>query len=283
MRTLYVTDLDGTLLNTKDRINPESLRLLNELIDRGMLFTYATARSLASASVVAEGLKMIMPVIVYNGAFIMDPCTGEILSSLYFTEEEAAFVRRNIEETQVSPLVYSFLENVEKVSWNTRRENEGIERYLSLRKGDRRLRPLDGTDGLYDGRIFYYTCVGEKEELMPLYDIISKDDRFRCTIQQELYRPEYFCEIMPRRATKAEAIKKLKEMWNCDRVVSFGDAINDIPMFEISDECYAVENAVPELKKAATAVVDSNDRDGVAKWLWENAEANCRIPAFMLR
>lgn len=76
---------------------------------------------------------------------------------------------------------------------------------------------------------------------------------------------------MPCRATKAEAIQKLKEMWNCDKVVSFGDAINDIPMFEISDECYAVENAVPELKKAATAVVDSNERDGVAKWLWENA------------
>lgn len=272
MRILYVTDLDGTLLNTKDRINPKSLRLLNELIDRGMLFTYATARSLASASVVAEGLKTTMPVIVYNGAFIMDPYTGEILSSLFFTEEEAAFVRRNIEKTQVSPLVYSFLEKVEKVSWNTRQENPGIERYLSLRKGDRRLRPLDGVEGLYDGDIFYYTCIGEKEELMPLYNIMSKDCRFRCTIQQELYRQEYFCEIMPRRATKAEAIQKLKEMWNCDKIVSFGDAINDIPMFEISDECYAVENAVPELKKAATAVVDSNDRDGVAKWLWENAQ-----------
>lgn len=272
MRTLYVTDLDGTLLNTKDRINPESLRMINELTDRGMLFTYATARSLASASVVADGLKLAMPVIVYNGAFIMEPCTGEILSSLFFTEEEAAFARENIEKTQAAPLVYSFLENVEKVSWNTRRENQGIERYLSLRKGDRRLRPLDGSEGLYDGKIFYYTCVGEKEELMPLYETMSKDGRFRCTIQQELYRPEYFCEIMPCGATKAEAIKKLKKMWNCDKVVSFGDAINDIPMFEISDECYAVENAVPELKEAAAAVVDSNDRDGVAKWLWENAE-----------
>ena len=76
---------------------------------------------------------------------------------------------------------------------------------------------------------------------------------------------------MPRRATKAEAIQKLKEMWNCDKVVSFGDAINDIPMFEISDECYAVENAVPELKKAAPAVVDSEGRDGVAGGWGEKA------------
>ena len=106
---------------------------------------------------------------------------------------------------------------------------------------------------------------------MPIYELFSRDGRFRCTIQQELYRPEYWCEIMPRKATKAEAIKSLKALWNCDRIVSFGDAINDIPMFELSDECYAVENAVPELKKAATGIIDSNDQDGVAKWLERNA------------
>lgn len=274
MRTLYVTDLDGTLLNTKDKVSPESLRIINELVGRGMLFTYATARSLESASVVAEGLKLAMPVIVYNGAFIMHPGSGEIISSLYFTEEEAGFVRRILEQTRISPLVYSFVQGRERVSWNAARENEGIKRYLSKRTGDRRLRPLEGADGLYDGDVFYYTCIGEKEELMPLYEIFSGDRRFRCTIQQELYRPEYWCEIMPRKATKAEAIKTLKSLWDCYRVISFGDAVNDIPMFRLSDECYAVENAVPELKKAATGILDSNDRDGVAKWLRENAVLN---------
>lgn len=271
MRTLYVTDLDGTLLDTKDRITPESLRIINELVSRGMLFTYATARSLESACVVAEGLTLTNPVIVYNGAFIMRPDTKEIISSLYFTEEEAGFVRSILEQSHISPLVYSFVQGRERVSWNTARENEGIKRYLSKRKGDRRLRPLEDGEGLYDGNVFYYTCIGEKEELTPLYEIFSGDGRFRCTLQQELYRPEYWCEIMPRKATKAEAIRTLKSLWNCDRIVSFGDAVNDIPMFQMSDECYAVENAVPELKRVATGIVDSNDRDGVAKWLARNA------------
>lgn len=274
MRTLYVTDLDGTLLNTKDRINPESLRIINELTDRGMLFTYATARSLESACVVAEGLRLTMPVIVYNGAFIIRPHTGEIISSLYFTQEEAGFVRRTLEQAQISPLVYSFVQGRERVSWNTAQENQGIRSYLSKRKGDRRLRPLENGEKLYDGDVFYYTCIGEKEELMPVYEIFSGDERLRCTLQQELYRPEYWCEIMPRKATKAEAIRTLKALWNCDRVVSFGDAVNDIPMFRMSDECYAVENAVPELKRAATGIVDSNDRDGVAKWLARNVVLN---------
>ena len=119
--------------------------------------------------------------------------------------------------------------------------------------------------------MFYFTCIGEKDELLPVYDIFSKDDRYRCTMQQELYRPEYWCEIMPAKASKKNAIQKLKELWNCDKVVSFGDAINDIPMFEISDECYAVENAVDELKAHATGIIESNDNDGVAKWLLEHA------------
>lgn len=272
MKTMYVTDLDGTLLNTKDRINPESIQTINMLVEKGMLFTYATARSLLSALVVTEGLCTQMPVIVYNGAFIICPKTGEVLHSLSFTQEEAEVVQSCLEENGISPLVYAFVDQAERVSWDVARENEGIRRYLSLRKGDKRLRPLENGKGLYDGKIFYYTCIGEREELLPVYGIFSQDDRFRCTLQQELYRPEYWCEIMPKKASKAEAIKKLKEICGCDRIVSFGDAINDIPMFEISDECYAVENAVAGLKEIATGIIASNDQDGVAKWLRSYAE-----------
>ena len=103
-----------------------------------------------------------------------------------------------------------------------------------------------------------------------MYKLLKQDSRYRCTLQQELYRPEYWLEIMPAKATKAEAIRRLKELWQCDRVVSFGDAVNDLPMFEISDECYAVSNAVEELKAAATCIIGSNEEDGVARWLAEN-------------
>ncbi len=269
-KTLYVTDLDGTLLNQKDRINPKSIAIINELVDKGMMFTYATARSLVSASVVTAGLSTNIPIIAYNGAFIFQPETGEILSREDFSSAERAYAIEVIRANNILPLVYSFVDGVEKVSWLSGRENEGIRRYLSLRKGDRRLRPVKDDEELYQGEIFYFTCIGEKSELQPVYDILSKDERYRCTIQQELYRPEYFCEIMPVNATKAHAIQKLKKIWDCGRVISFGDAVNDIPMFEISDECYAVENAVEELKAAATGIIDSNENDGVANWLKEH-------------
>lgn len=275
MSTLYVTDLDGTLLNSSDQISQYSIQTINGLVAKGMQFTYATARSLVSASVVAKGLVTTIPVISYNGALIINPDTGEVLSALSFTEEEAAYVSGILREHGANPLVYAYVDCVERVSYVTGRENEGIRRYLDVRKGDRRFRPLTDETCLYQGDIFYFTCIADREELLPLYKIFSGDERFRCTLQQELYRPEYFLEIMPKKASKAEAIKRLKEIWHCDRVVSFGDAVNDIPMFEISDECYAVANAVPELKACATGVIASNDEDGVAKWLLRYSQISC--------
>jgi len=270
MKELYVTDLDGTLLNRQDRVSPFSVRVINELVDRGLLFTYATARSLVSASRVTEGLSTKIPVIAYNGAFVFQPSTGEILSSEGFTDEERSKVKEVLNQYRISPLVYSFISGIEKVSWIPQYENDGIRRYLSNRQSDRRFRAVQDSDSLYQGDSFYYTCIGEKDELQPVYELFSNDSHFRCTMQQELYRPEYWCEIMPAKASKANAIRKMKEMWGCSRVISFGDAVNDIPMFEISDECYAVQNAVDELKAIATGVIGSNEEDGVARWLMDH-------------
>lgn len=275
MSTLYVTDLDGTLLNSNDRISQYSIETINGLVAKGMQFTYATARSLVSASVVAKGLSTTIPVIAYNGVLIIHPDTGEVINSLSFTEEETNDAIGILREQGGNPLVYAYVDGAERVSYRMGRENDGIRRYLDVRKGDRRFRPVQEEESLYQGDIFYFTCIADREDLLPLYEIFVKDGRFRTTLQQELYRPEYFLEIMPQKASKAEAIKRLKEIWHCDKVVSFGDAVNDIPMFEVSDECYAVANAVPELKMRATGVIASNDEDGVAKWLEQFGGISC--------
>ena len=55
MNTLYVSDLDGTLLNSDVKISENSKNIINSLIEKGMNFTVATARSLVSASDKMEG------------------------------------------------------------------------------------------------------------------------------------------------------------------------------------------------------------------------------------
>lgn len=64
------------------------------------------------------------------------------------------------------------------------------------------------------------------------------------------------------------SILQLKEHLGVEYIVAFGDGKNDMEMFEIADESYAVENAVDELKSIATGIIGDNDSDGVAKWLY---------------
>lgn len=266
-KTLFITDLDGTLLGRDDRISPTGLKTLNALIEDGLSLTYATARSLSSASRVTSGLHLCLPVIVYNGAFIRDPVTAQNLHSVSFSPVLRARIQSIAAHLALSPLVYSFVEGRERVSWIPSRENDGIRRYLSQRSGDPRLRPLEDETALYAGDVFYYTFIGEQAALLPLYEEVAQLEGCRCVFQQELYRPEYWCELMPAQATKAEAARKLKELLGFERIVAFGDAINDIPLFEAADEAYAVENAAEPLKRIATGVIGANDADGVARFL----------------
>ena len=78
---------------------------------------------------------------------------------------------------------------------------------------------------------------------------------------------------MPLAASKSNAIKQLQGLLKCEKLIVFGDGKNDIDMFELADESYAVQNAHEDLKKYATAIISSNDEDGVAKWL--DSTFNC--------
>lgn len=77
-------------------------------------------------------------------------------------------------------------------------------------------------------------------------------------------------EIYPEGCTKASALARVMEMTGARRIVSFGDNINDVPMFRISAESCAVANAVPEARAAATRVIGANTENGVARWLAEH-------------
>ncbi len=45
MKTLYVSDLDGTLLRQNERTSDHTNAIINQCVQDGMLFSYATARS----------------------------------------------------------------------------------------------------------------------------------------------------------------------------------------------------------------------------------------------
>lgn len=271
MKTLYVSDLDGTLLNDFSFINENSLKILNSLIDRGVAFTFATARSMNSAAKVIQGLHLRIPFIVYNGVYVLDSEDHHIIAQQGFTRRETKKILELAQKHAQIPFVYAYVDGKERVSYIAETLHPGGWHYLHNRPQDERFRRVEQIERLYDGDCFYVTFIGEEADLKPIYKELEALDMFTVTFQRELGREEFWLEVMPATASKANAILKLKELGGYDYVVSFGDAINDVPMFRVSDEAYAVENAIEELKKCATGIIASNQNDGVAKWMEAHA------------
>lgn len=263
-KTLYVSDLDGTLLHSDRKVSEYSYTTLNKYMEEGLLFTFATARSIHSAKKVSAGLNTPYPLIVYNGTLVMKE-DETILFKQEFQKEEIHSILETMLSNHIYPIVYSFIKNTEKLSYVSDKVNDGMNAYLNSRKGDKRLRPVSTSNELFMGDIFYVCAMGEKEELEPLYNLYK--DTYPCMFQQDVYFKNWWLEIMPKNTSKANAISKVKEYLGAEEVVVFGDGINDIDMFKHADKAYAMENAIPALKEIATEILASNNEDGVVKFI----------------
>ncbi len=267
MRCLYVSDLDGTLLRSDEATSEYTNSVVNSLVNKGMIFSYATARSLITAKKVTKGIAAKIPLIVYNGAFVIDSITDSILIANYF-DNRIYSVLDDLFGSSVYPIVYAYINGIEKFSFVPELCTQGMRKFLESRKGDIRTNAVASAQDLCKGDIFYITCIDTPEKLEPLYNRYK--DSCHCVYQTDIYSNEQWLEIMPMEASKSNAIKQLQKMLGCERLIVFGDGKNDIDMFQISDESYAVANAHEDLKRHADGIILSNDEDGVAKWLEEN-------------
>ena len=264
MKILYVSDLDGTLLRSDETTSEYTNSVINRLVDKGMIFSYATARSLITAKKATKGIDAQIPLIVYNGTFVMDNRTGKILIANYF-DGSVLGVLDDLFANGVYPIVYAYIDGKEKFSFSPELCTKGMKLFLDTRKGDIRTRVAESPQDMKEGDIFYITCIDEPEKLQPLYE--KYKDKYHCVYHTDIYTKEQWLEIMPLEASKSNAIKQLKAMLGCEKVVVFGDGKNDMDMFQFADEGYAVANACNDLKLLATDVILSNDEDGVAKYL----------------
>lgn len=267
---LYITDLDGTFLDHKAEVPRLSEAVINREIKNGVNFTYATARSIYSAEPIMKEINITLPIITQNGTFIVDPITKKQLVTHYFSDKSRKFLIDFFDEHKEALLVYAYFDGEEHVSWLTSNTNKGVKRYIKDREGDRRLRPCDNYSSLFDGEIYYVTLIMpemSKEELDKYFD---NKNGFARNYQPDTYdTEEYWYEIYREDVSKANAVLELKKLLNADEIICFGDNVNDLSMFDVADRCYAVCNAVDELKAKATGIVRSNNQSGVPLFIAE--------------
>lgn len=271
MNTLFVSDLDGTLLTKNECVSAYSVEHINSLIDRGLPFTFATARSVHGAKGALQGLKIQLPAVFYNGALIYDIVQNRTLTYHCFDDALKQELLSKLEEFDITPLVFGAVPDRERVVWLEGKESPSMQRYLAWRKGDKRLTAAHSKEELLNGYVFTFKCVGPGEKMERAWNVLKYDPRIICIYHKETYQEDYWIDISVRSATKANGVRYLKEHFGCEKLVCFGDSSNDSDMFDVCDEKYAVMNADSWLKEKATGVIGYCEEDGVAKWLDENA------------
>ena len=276
-KTLYVSDLDGTLMHKDLKISDFSVKTINALVEKGVAFTYATARSISSAGTITKDLKLNLPVITRNGAVLADNNTGKIIEKALFTEKEVEMLKDMLPELPKTGFVSCYFgDDMKKVFAGSLHTAE-LQGYLDYYKDDPSVVTVSALSEMFMGNPGYVTIIGNKDETEPLYLRTREYNGWECLFQKDVYRDEYWLEIAPRNSTKAKSILKLKEEYGFDKLVVFGDSANDITMFRIADEAYAVSNAVDELKALATGIIGSNEEDAVAKFLIDHLDSSITV------
>ena len=271
-KTLYVTDLDGTLLTMKAGLKDRAAELIRRLSEQGVLFTYATARRFVSAGPIMQKAGISIPVITQNGVAIVKGDTGEMIAMNDFEPESLEAAKQRIMQYGETPLVYALVDGEHRVSYLSY-DTARTKTYLKDRKGDATLRPCDSYEQLFEGRIYYFTFLNSIIPIKTLNGVFSAEKGFAVNGQMDTYhKDEFWYEVFSAKASKANAALQLKEMLGADELVCFGDNVNDISMFRAADRCYAVSNALDELKAVADGIIGSNECISVPTFV-ENEQA----------
>ena len=280
-QTLYVSDLDGTLLRSDGSLSPYTVRTLNRLIGEGMPFTVASARGGGPIRNVLGGVRLRLPIIATNGAHVSDLATGRHLAVHALPPAIAHDLWTLFDGRGFSPFLFTSDGSSDRFYYTADSlRNDGMRRFHRKRqiRQDPRLRRLDDLRQCLDDQVVLFILI----DALPRMQDLEREIRRRHGDAVQIHSHEHYEElwfqltVQDARATKGQgvaALKRLLDLAHC-RLVAFGDHVNDISLFRVADEAYAVAGAAPELAEHATAIIGSNDDDAVARWLAHRWDAD---------
>lgn len=283
-RTLYVTDLDGTLLDPSSRVPDESREILNSLIDRGAMITVATARTPATVELLLDGLHAAttpegrdIPAIVMTGAAYWNRRLRRYDYITLMSDHDSRIIRDAFRAAGINPFNYTLGANEVLEVFHAAQLSDREDAFYRERCNLPLKRFHIGQEAGEGAATVLYFAIGTPEKADILCRMVN--DRTRCSAAwyRDIFNPEVaFMDIYAGSCSKANAVKDVARELGCDRIVVFGDNLNDLPMMRVADVAVAVGNALPEVRDMASTVIGSNASDSVARFILEDFNARNR-------
>ena len=253
---LFVTDMDGTLLNSERKISAGNKAAIQKAVAAGVIFTIATGRMYASALPFAQDLGVEVPIITYNGALIKTTGGEELFAS--YLEPELV---KELLDFATEKNFYIQLYSEDKLYF--RENNDKAQAYQKA----------CGVEGHAVGEeLSHYTSkvpkmliIGDNPEATD-QAIEAVNQHFGERIVALKSAPTYM-ELIKPGVNKATAIHKLAEKFHIDssEVLAIGDSTNDVTMLQAAAYGVAMGNANQAAREAANYQVGDCDHDGLAE------------------
>lgn len=285
MIKLIASDMDGTLLNSNHTIDKESIEAIKKAEERGIIFVIATGREYSGVKYLLDEKNIKCQCILSNGAEYRDE-DGKIIDAINITSTIAEKVLKILEKNNMSARIFTS----EGVYTNSSREEalkEVVARTLTfnptmteeeaIEKSKKEqffinLKYVTSIDEFLNSKIEVRKFIAFHKDI----DFVNKIKKEISEIKELAVSSSFIdnIEITDINAQKGIILEKVAKKIGLsnNEVLVLGDSYNDYSMFEIFEESVAMKNAIPEIKKIAKYITESNDDFGVAKAIYKAIE-----------
>lgn len=262
---LVFSDIDGTLLNSKDRVIPRLREVISRATHAGVEVALATGRPHRWIHMVLEQLPIRPVCVTSNGAVLYDSARDEVITSHLLAPEVIAHV------FEVADRVFADRGGVAVAAERPGESSSDIAEEIFV--------VSPGYVNTWEEQGFGIASATEIASTPAVKAILRNDSMMAAEmygllaphIDPEVAHLTYsmdagLLEVAAPGVTKALGVADLARMHDVDQAdtIAFGDMPNDIEMLRWVGRGVAMGNAAAPVKEVADEVTATNDEGGVA-------------------
>lgn len=267
---LLALDIDGTLLRTDKSLSPRTRRAVDAARERGVHVVLVTGRRHPSARKVAEDLGGDVPLVLHNGALILEVDAREGTSILRCRPLPRALALETVEIGRrhgADPVVHCGQKGEGRLLVHDGPYSSTLLAYYLDRSHPDVTACVAFEHALTEDplQVMFGGRMEDMASLLPELQALLGD---RVNIERTVYPAQGvgLLDILERSVGKAEALAFLQERWRVSpaETLAIGDNWNDREMLERAGLGLVMGNAEPGMRALGLPVLPSSDEDGVA-------------------
>ena len=262
MYKIIFIDIDGTLRNDNKEITSRTKKAIQQIVEKGIQVVICSGRRRKYTEEVSKEALASKYVIVCNGGEIYDYEKKEIIYQNELENESMITLYHMAEKYDVQLSINAEGDRIVKDPTNIPTDivlQEPIEHFVKKK--------------VITQCIFSSTTLEKIKKIKEEVNLLGNVEianLSKCLVDSKLPEEQpFFLDIACKSTSKGNAIKKLCEYLKIDLkdTIAIGDNYNDLTMFEVVGHRVVMGNAPEDIKKVANEVTDTNNNDGVAKFL----------------